>query len=286
MDVYADMLFLIDFFMDLVCLFLTKRALSVPGGNKRLYIGAAIGGGYSVLSLFIPGGFFSVTAALGALLAVTFISFYRIGDSLARQGKITLTYLGMNALLGGTVSAVFGLFTRLEDSVLPDIEGVYARDGERMIFLALAAGCLISSVVVGRIKESRLDKVKQVKIKAFSGEITLLAINDSGNLLREPLSGRPCIFIGGEDLVSLAGKERGRAFFDFSSGTCPEGACGILLIPANTVGGRTLLPGFYPDSVELIDSEGKTIKYIETAVALEKESAIRQGSAVLPAALL
>ncbi len=285
-DVYVDMLFLIDFTMDYACLLMCRLALGIPGKNVRIAIAAAVGGAYSVASLFLPGGVIGVLAAILALFAVSAAAFYRKGDSLSRLFKITLTYLGINALLGGTVSAVFGLFGRLGDVVLPDVSVERVSTAERILYLSLAAGCLLAHLTVSRIRNNKIGRIKQIRICFAGKDILLDAIPDSGNLLTEPLSGRPCIFIGARALQSLLGREGAAEFLSVLAGDVPRLGGGILLIPAKTVGGSALLPGFYPEKTELIDEEGKSVREVGVAVAVERENAIKAGSALLPESVL
>ncbi len=285
-DVYADMLFLVDFAMDLSCLCLTRKVLNIPAKTWRIAVAAAVGGVYSVSSLFIPEGVVSVVTAVIAMTVLSTVAFYRRGDSVGRMTKIMFVFLGMNALLGGAVSAVFGIFAKMRETDLPEMSERNAGSVERIIYLSLAVGCILARMIVDGIKNSRIGRIKEVKISFSGKEIKLLAIKDSGNLLREPLSGRVCVFISPVDLVSLVGEKRCEDYLASARGEIPKDCGKILLIPAKTVGGNVLLPGFYPESVFLIDEEGKCIKQIDAAVAVERENAIEKGFAILPASVV
>lgn len=282
-DVYADLLFAVDFCMDYVCLVLTARVLGIRVHNGRLIAASVIGGAYSVASLFIPEGELSLLAAGGSLVLICLVAFYRRHDSFSRQMKLTFVFLGMNALLGGVVSAVFGLLGRLTEVCFPDMEYEKADGIRRMIFLAAALGCLLARLLISKLRTMRLDRVSRVKILAFGREMTLSALCDTGNLLREPMSGKPCTVIGLSDFGELAGAEAAKIF---SEGSASEQLstleAKIALIPVQTVNSTSMMLGFYPDGAELLDSEGKKLKDIETVVAVSTEQSIEHGCAVLP----
>ena len=52
MTVYADVLFLVNFSLDYVSLYLTSRLMSLPTRTWRLCVGAAVGAVYAVCALF------------------------------------------------------------------------------------------------------------------------------------------------------------------------------------------------------------------------------------------
>jgi stage II sporulation protein GA (sporulation sigma-E factor processing peptidase) len=71
--VYADLLFLVNFSMDFLCLFVSARLLRREVRMWRLLLSASAGGVYSVVLLFIPlVGFYAVLLDLGfcALMCV------------------------------------------------------------------------------------------------------------------------------------------------------------------------------------------------------------------------
>lgn len=280
-DVYADLLFLVDFCMDLACISVCARICGAHVGKRRLFFAAAIGGIYSVLSLFVGDGVISVVCALAAWQIICLIAFYRRKDSPSRQLKLSLCYLAVNALLGGGVSAVFGLLGRLSEVRLPSVEYGYANKTRRLIFLSLAASCLLVYLLVTRMREVRLDKPEYVKITEFGGSVTLRAICDTGNLLSDPLTGAPCTVISREDLIALGGVSLLYLLDKNSDNDRVLQNVRIALIPAKTVSGDVIMPAFFT-SVELLDSEKKTIRKCKSAIAVSNTDAPAKGSAILP----
>jgi hypothetical protein len=283
-DVYADLLFLVDLCMDLACICACERLTGVHCGKLRRLAAAFIGGAYSVCSLFIPEGAFSFICALLSWQLICLVAFHRRGDGLVRHVKLSLCFLVMNLLLGGAVSAVFGLFGRLADICLPDAEYKYADGRLRIIFLSLAAACFILRLFVARIHRLRLDGTAYVKITEFDRSVILSAICDTGNFLSEPLTGTPCTVISSNDLVSLGGEEL-LSFLDADAhGKLRSMGIRVALIPAKTVSGGGLMPGFFT-KIELLDSEKKKIREFETVVTVSSTGAPGAGVAILPGCL-
>ena len=56
MDVYADLLFLVNFSMDFLCLYLSVKLLHLPRARWRMLLAAALGGVYSVVALLLSVG--------------------------------------------------------------------------------------------------------------------------------------------------------------------------------------------------------------------------------------
>lgn len=280
-DVYADLLFLVDFCMDLACISACERISGAGGVRWRRMLAAAIGGIYSVCSLFIPEGAVSVLCALVSWQLICLVAFYRRGDSLLRQLKLSLCYLAVNALLGGCVSAVFGLLGRFSYVLPTDLPYAYADSTLRLIFLSASTACLLLYLVTRGLRSVRLDRPEYVKITEFEGSVTLRAICDTGNLLAEPLTGTPCTVISREDLIALGG---GCVLSLLEGKFTLDGIpCGVrvALVPTRTVSGEGIMPAFF-STVELLDREGKTIRKCETAVAVSNSGAPSAGRAVLP----
>ena len=282
-DVYADLLFLVDLCMDLACISATSALTGAESGRKRRFLAAALGALYSVLSLFIPSGLMSVACAVLSWQAVCLVAFYRRGDRAFRHIRISLCHLAVNALLGGGVSAVFSLLGELAGICIPEPEHHTAEGRLRIVFLALGSSCLLLRILVKRRKVLRVDGTESVRITGFGKSIVLGAICDTGNMLKEPLSGKPCTVISRADLIGLGGE----ALLSLLS---PQGCEGLIemgvkvtVVPAKTVSGDGIMPAFFT-SIELLDSEGRAIKKFETAVAVSDSGAPSEGFAIIPRA--
>ena len=283
LDVYADLLFLINFVMDLACLKISAKVCACSERNMRSALAAAVGGVYSIAALFIENRFVYYVLSILMCPLITAVAFARRGDKVYRVLKISLVYFFISLLTGGGVSAAFYFFESFFDSVsdLPI-------SGERIlspaVCLALSAGCFAAYFAARGIKRANIDKASGIKIYAFGGEIGLCVMVDSGNNLREPFLGKLCTVISVKDIEILIGKERARRIANGIYGeSLHEKIC---VIPVRTVNGSSIMYGFFPKKTLLTDSSGKTIKEIDTAIAVSTEPGFEHGRAILPEKLI
>ena len=112
----------------------------------------------------------------------------------------------------------------------------------------------------------------------FGGKkATLLCLCDTGNLLREPISGRPCAVATPESLSALlppyilSGLKDGVPADRMILKCKDESARSLRMIPAHTASGSSILLGFIPDAVYVDLGRGK--KRVEAAIAIGQVTA-------------
>ena len=187
--VYADVLFLINFSMDFlvlyICAKLTRRRLDAA----RSALGAAIGGAYGILTLLLPqNGIVALVCDTASLLAICAVAFLSRGDR-ARDffGRCAL-FAGVCAILGGIMSALYSMLNR---SGLATLEPDGGDDISVWLF-ALIAALGGAAAVAGGKRMRRISAAKQSDIEiGFEDKlVSLRAMTDTGNMLADPLSGK------------------------------------------------------------------------------------------------
>lgn len=223
MTVYADILFLVNFSMDLLTLMFAAYVTHRPVKRTRLIIGAAAGGLCgTVLSVYhlprIPG----VLLNLAVMAGMTLITF-------GRQGRVvrdSLIVCGSGTLLGGIMTALLSM----GEPVMLDYGSVYPS-----VFL----GCAAAAWGFTRLfASSSVKQSAEVTVTALGITRTFTALCDSGCFLAEPISGIPVITASRDALGEFAEKL-----------THPDSGMRIRVIPVNTVTGGGMLYGFVPDAV-------------------------------------
>lgn len=235
--VYADMLFLVNFSMDYITLYLTCRLTSAPPMRWRVVLSAAIGGLYGTLSVVWNTGGISgalMTVAVSALLVL--IAFGRA--TVAQIVRRAAVFWGAAALLGGIMTAICAAAGRTE---------VLSGGGNTVLLLAGSAVCVILTRLILRCGGKRSVTVR-LTLDGRSCEFAALC--DSGNLVREPLSSRPVI-LADRSVLRTVVPELCRG------GAVPERipdrlSSRIRLIPVNGALGGGMLTGFSADSVEIV----------------------------------
>ena len=245
-DVYADLLFLINFSMDYLCLYICAKVMRRKMRLPRMLIASALGGIYSVLALFLPTNS-AISLIIDALVCVIICAIALSEESRRASSTLLCSFLfvGISMMMGGCMTAISNLLNRLE-LPLGDVES----DGiSTYLFAILAAAAGIISLRSGEIV-SRRAAVKDCTLTVtLSGKsITLSALVDTGNLVTDPLSGKSVVIIDRERLAPLVDPSLLDAFI--SGDTNCEGAPrGMRIIPINTAGGRALLCALPPDGI-------------------------------------
>lgn len=273
---------MIDLFMDLVCLSVTAKTARCNGSVWRMIIAAALGGMWSVVALFLPGGIIGAVLSLSAGVTICFVAFYRWGDIVFRMAKISMIYFGVNAVMGGCVSGAFYLLERIFPGVEDEWSG--GLELQRWVYLSLAVGCFLTYAVVCGVKKAHVDRAAVIMIEAFGRSMRLSIFADSGNLLREPIGKKACIVISSETLGNFIGNEKAEeiALGNFRSDVGER----ICVIPTGSVNASGVIFGFFPRRVSILDGSGKVIREVEAAVAVSREASVPFLRAIVPTELI
>ena len=281
--VYIDLYFFINFSMDFLCLYLTARMLSERLSPLRGILASVIGGVYacSALLLGVGGvGGFAVDLAFG--LIITAVALAKKG-SVGRVFLQALVFAATSTALGGIMTALFYLFNKTGI-----FDFVKETDGDGIsvwIFFILALISGVLTLLGGKGLTKRLSASEvMVEITIGGRAVTLRGISDSGNLLCEPLSGKPCVIVDRARLASVLPSElvcpdRGDALSALG-GLCEETRKRVVLIPASTATGEGMLVGLRAERI-VIEAGGKK-READAVIAL---SDIEAG-ALVPSCLL
>lgn len=184
MRVYLDLVMILNFLVDLLLLLGTNRLSGFPSELKRLLPAALLGAVYSGACL-LPG-------------------FRFLGNTLWR-----LVSLGLMAVLafGWNRSALkrCGVFTLLSMA----LGGIAAGLGQGSFPVLLLAGAgvwLLSRVAFGGSVGGK--EYVPVELSHGGRSIRLIALRDTGNTLRDPISGEQVLIIGSDAAQQLTGLTR------------------------------------------------------------------------------
>ena len=288
--VYADIYFLINFSMDFLCLFLTARLMSEKPRLGRISAASVFGGVYAVAALLIlPSGVWAVAFDIFACVVISLIAFLKRGRLRSTLG-LAVVYTAVSIGLGGIMTALFTLFNRLGLSQMLSGGEVSEDSPTVWVLLILAVAGAVMTGLCGRFFRSRSSKRFATLEITFEGRSAALrGMVDSGNLLREPVSGRPCIVADCKrvssvfpyELIRIAEKGEYSRLKDVS----PKYAKRIRLIPASTALGEGMLMGVRADRIELGDGKGK--KEVDAFVVISRLGDRAEGcGALIPQELL
>ena len=252
--VYVDLFFMINFSMDFLCLYLSAKLLSHKIPLIRGLLAAAFGGIYANAALFFSVGkgaaFAFDVIACAIICAIAFLS----KREWRRYPLYIIVYTAVSMALGGAMTALFNLFNRSGI-----FDGIRETDGDGIsvwLFALLAIVSAAITLVGGRFFTKRMS-IGEAELEITYGgrSVRLLGMTDSGNLLRDPISGKPCIVADISALSPILPAElrevaRNIGSLDLDS-IGAEHKRRLVLIPAATVSGGGVLLGVRVDRVSI-----------------------------------
>lgn len=181
MEVYLDLVIILNFLVDFLLLLGTNRLSGFPLGAGKCALASALGGIYSGACLLT--GFRFLSSVLWRIVCLCLMSVIAFGSnrSAIKRGGV---FVILSMALGG-IALSFG-------------KGDF-------LALILAAGvvCLLCRIAFGDAVGGR----EYVPISLTYGEnaASLIALRDSGNTLRDPITGEQVLIIAGDVAGKLTG---------------------------------------------------------------------------------
>lgn len=264
--IYGDVLFLFNFSIDFLVLLLVGCFLSLRRRLLRLLPAALLGGAYAVLIL-LPDLSPAVSITLNILMAILMcvIAYAPLGGGTFL--KTVVLFYAVSVLLGGAVQALCNLLAAFFGT--GGLESTVSGSDKAEIFMLYA---VISGVVIflaGRIlsRNAGLENI-MLQIEEGGKTITLNALLDSGNFLRDPASGRPVILVRQKNIESFlpSGVPRALGYGGRGDTLPPSVMRKIRVILANGMGGDVVMVGYVPDRIWLYPVNGEKNKRETDAV--------------------
>lgn len=172
---------LLNFLVDFLLLFGTNRLAGFPTEGKRLIVAAALGGLYSGMCM-LPGFPF-----MGNLIWRV-ITLAGMGSVAFGWNRSTLKRIGIYLILSMALGGIAVSFTRADFGTI--------------VLSALCVWLLCRVAFGGHVGER-----EYVPLELAYGEkkVTVLALQDSGNTLRDPVTGEQVLVISAEVATRLTG---------------------------------------------------------------------------------
>ena len=259
--VYADLLFLINFSMDFLCFFLTARLLHRKFSIWRSIAGAAMGGIYSVIILVLEMNiFWGISADLGMCALMCICSFGCARKSFYEFFICMSVYFCVSAGMGGFMTALYSLLNRID--LPPSSVRNNGDDISIWFFGLLAAISGIATMLGGRFfRKSSSNQIANVEITYNGSVVSLNGMVDTGNMLSDPISGRPVIVVDEKKLERIVAKETLEGIASGETNLMSENDLEkIRFIPIKTASGSGFMYAFNPErtKITILDKSGKT----------------------------
>lgn len=252
--IYGDILFLVNFSMDFLALYITGKIMHLKQKTVTHIIAAAIGAAYAVADVFYSGN-----SVIGTLLhiSVSCLMCYIVFGTggIVFFFRSLLLFWAVSFTLGGTMTALFNLINLRRGHVFMNgnITEIYSEIPFLWIIIAAVLSGIIS-VASGRLFKRKSIEKDITVIAEFEGRrIEFQCMCDSGNLLREPVTGRPVIITGYSTLYPLLPPELHYAFKRKNTAALSnidmKYMKHVRIIPISAVGHCGILLGFIPDKI-------------------------------------
>ena len=192
MVLYADIYLLINFSMDFLSLFITSKLLNAKIYKFRIIFASSIGALYALGMLLFEFSTF-VTLCLNIACEIIIVLICFENKKFKRIISSALVNFVISATLGGVMSVMYSFMNKIMENIISN-ESKDSYYGIRLaIIIALT---LLTSIVFSRIL-NRSKQIKSEKIYVLLKDKTFEfeALCDSGNLLKEPLSGKSVILV-------------------------------------------------------------------------------------------
>ena len=240
--IYADVLFGLSVFTDYLLCLVTARFCSLRLRRGR-YLAAAVLGGVYAVAVFLPGLVW-LAHPLCELSAAGVMGLVAFGGE-EKLLRCIAAFLAVSASFGG---AAWAVALRQGSAAPPDLRllaGVFAGSYAVLTLLSLT-----------RRKRAREHRV-EAALTLGSRRAAFTALEDSGNCLRDSLSGRAVMLVSPAALRPLfPGREALLELEDAvelveRAGALPELRGRFRLLRCRSVAGDALLAAFRPDGAEL-----------------------------------
>ena len=232
MTAYMDGVFLLNFLVDILLLFAAARLCGYPVKVYRVLLAGVLGGVYGA-SCLLPGFRFLGnilwrTVSLGLIAGTA----YGISFSAARRGMI---FAFLSLALGG---AVMGL----------------GKGG--IVEIISAAGVITRLCFVGFHGRVGENHFLPVELSYGDKQIRITALQDTGNTLRDPITGRQVLVVGADVAQQLTGLSPQQLRTPIETiGKLP----GLRLIPYRSVGSSSFLLAINLPKVKIGSWQGSTL---------------------------
>ena len=264
MTVYADVLVVVNLFVNYALLLCSSLILKNRISNLRLLAGAAIGSVYGLI-IFLPEIpiFLELPMRIAASALIVLASFgYR---NVRRFLRCFFTFLAVTVAFGGIMLV---LWVTVAPVGMIYNNGTVYFDIDLSVLAISTVVCFAVVSLVTKLTARKAPSNSVYTLTVMNGEksITGTALCDTGNSLVESFSGYPVIVGEYDTLIRLL--PQGVIDYYENPSAC-SGAAELRLIVCKTISDVGVLPSFRPKSVE-IGSLDRKIKTDEVYIAVTR----------------
>ncbi len=202
MTIYLDIVLLENLCMNYIILFATGYIMKIKMKQGKLILSSLLGGVYAVISYLEILPLYS-NFSMKILLSVLMVYIAFGPKEIKKLAKQLIIFYLISFAFGGCAFALL-YFIKPQEILMKN--GVYI--GTYPIKIALLGGIIgfIITYIAFRIVKTKIrkkDMLYKITIKIEGKEISVNAMLDTGNLLKEPITGMPVIVVQKNELYSV-----------------------------------------------------------------------------------
>lgn len=237
--VYLDLAVILNFLVDFLLLMGTNRLSGFPAGTRRCALAAALGGIYSGVSLLPGFHFLGNLLWRGVCLGIMSVIAFGMNRSAVKRGGV---FVLLSMALGGMALSL----------------------GKTSFLPLVLCGCMLL-ILCRWAFGGKIGGREYVPLNITYGEnsVSLIALRDSGNSLRDPISGEPVFLISADAAQNLTGLSEKQLRTPLETLT-RQPIPGLRLIPYRAVGnGNGMLLGLRFENIKVGDiSQSAIIAFV------------------------
>lgn len=240
-EIYADILILLNFIIDFFLLNLTAKLSNYKGTTIRLILGSLFASLFS-LYIFLPSQdfFIEMLLRMGSSATVILVCFgYK---SIKVYLKRLTVFFCVSFLFAGAMIGVWFLF---KPSTMALNNGVVYFNFSPLLLVVATAICYFSICIFRIVFKPESAKAEKIPVTVIlnNKNVPFVSAVDTGNSLKDPITNIPVIVADKLVIKQLIGK----SYDDFIKVRPNEYFDRYRVIPINTVGGEGLLPAIKCD---------------------------------------
>lgn len=279
MVIYADVLFTVNFISSYMQLYIIGRLINKLKVSKLRLTLAAIIGGASACVVFCTdlSVILSSLIRLGTMLLMVFTAFYELKRSFWYQIGLFILVTGIMVFSTIILVSLSGLTTGIV------LKGgfLYFNIPSEIFVVAFALSYLLTVLFIKLIKKVQHKKYYNVVVCHNNSSVCVTALFDSGNLLKEPITGKPVSIFEWDKIKSLFDADYG--FYEIEQ---HAESMKLWVVPYKTIGNPSgMLFAFIADNIN-IPEKNKIISKTFIAVYNGDLSSGKEYHALLNASLL
>lgn len=259
--VYADVIFTLNFLINLIIIKLTSFFMKDNPGTLRLCVSASLGAVYAVF-IFFPSVSYLYAFPFKIAISMIMLKITSPRGNIVKLFKYTILFYMISFTLAGILLSLV-YFGNIHSPGAPVIKnGIFYFDISLGKLIGGAGICYgVIALAMAVFKRNKNLGIKNLKISLAGKVCEIDALCDTGNLLTEPISQFPVIIAEGRKLTELFPN----GIPDINSPDTFD--MNMRLIPFSSLGKKDgMLIGFIPDEVTI---DGK--KTVKTVVAISPD---------------